>query len=469
MKTFRRTVAASAAACGLMSLVLAVASAETFPLKLKRADTLNDAYCRRASPQQFFMQLGVKDQERPGTAGFSDVVNKEPAQYNAEEQLRGVAKLGSKRIGLVLDSSEVESKQYNRLYFDINQNGDLTDDKPIDGEPTGQAAGGNWWCQFPRVDLTIDVDGAKVDYAFFFTAGTGWAGYGGGAILSGRSQYVTATLRAACYLEGEIQLNGKTRRVVLLDFNSNGRFDDKGTVRTVSRGRAYPGYGDLMFIDPDAQVLSFNSYDLLGAQLGKAVPIDGELYDVSITPASDKLTVTGYAGPAGRVSVPCDGFTAVVYGDAGFSKISGDKSATVKMPAGDWRLMYYTIERPQEPESSGDQSGSLLSMLAAALTSAGPRSRVSTLTAYPAADTKAIAVRDGETVELPFGGPFRPVVTASAPIRGDQTIKLGLALIGAGGEVCRGLTVAGKRPPKPEFTITTAEGEEVAAGSFEYG
>jgi len=44
-----------------------------------------------------------------------------------------------------------------------------------------------------------------------------------------------------------------------------------------------------------------------------------------------------------------------------------------------------------------------------------------------------------------------------------------MSLVGIGGEVCNGLSVNGKLPSAPEFTISTKDGEEVAAGKFKYG
>ena len=53
----------------------------------------------------------------------------------------------------------MEAVAYTRLYFDINHNGDLTDDQVIEsksdrGMPVGYAA-----AVFPTVNLTIDVEG----------------------------------------------------------------------------------------------------------------------------------------------------------------------------------------------------------------------------------------------------------------------------------------------------------------------
>ena len=42
----------------------------------------------------------------------------------------------------------------------------------------------------------------------------------------GRHPYVWATLSAAVYRQGTIVVDGKRRKIAVLDNNSNGRFDD---------------------------------------------------------------------------------------------------------------------------------------------------------------------------------------------------------------------------------------------------
>ncbi len=113
-------------------------------------------------------------------------MKKEPKKYVAEHPFRGLAKLGSKEYGFVLDQKDKKSKGYDRLYFDLHGDGDLADAKPIDAEtpaagPRGVAAG---YVQavFPRVDLAVDVDGKKLDYSFFFQV----VAYGGRAAAAGR-------------------------------------------------------------------------------------------------------------------------------------------------------------------------------------------------------------------------------------------------------------------------------------------
>jgi hypothetical protein len=79
-----------------------------------------------------------------------------------------------------------------------------------------------------------------------------------------------------------------------------------------------------------------------------------------------------------------------------------------------------------------------------------------------------VTVREGETVKLPFGPPYKPTVTTSHRA-GTPAASLGMSLVGSAGEQCSNLMVDGRRPPDPTFTITDPEGTEVQAGKFEYG
>ena len=487
MRTWsRQVVGVMVAAGGIFSLV-AGAGAETFTLQLKRLELLKpsqgvptvERIYRSSRPQHFYMQTGVK---RTASASFlfSRVVTKEPAKYRSEHPFRGMAKLGSAEYGFVLDTKDRESKQYSRLYFDVNHNGDLTDDGVFEGkQPEGKFPEGYWWCRFPRIDTTIDVDGQQVEYAFFLNASSAFMGG------SADARFVSATLQTAVYREGEIKLNGKTRRIALVDFNSNGRFDDQVSVRQSSSGRASPVYGDLLLLDPDPgdEDPSLGYNDLAECQVAKLAHIDGDLYDLSVSAGGDKITLAPSSLPLGHVTLPADGFRAAVYSDKGLLNLRGDKSKPVPLPAGDWKLISYTIDQSGYEKSAGEEEGkpkgrSLLQTLADALVGAASsslsgstvsRSRSTLISTYGAEGSKVIKVREGRTVALPFGPPYKPVVTAPAGARGGQKISLGLSLVGLGGEVCSSLIVDGTRPEEPTFTISTAKGEEVESGKFKWG
>ena len=81
-----------------------------------------------------------------------------------------------------------------------------------------------------------------------------------------------------------------------------------------------------------------------------------------------------------------------------------------------------------------------------------------------------------QTVELPFGPPYKPEVTGfpmnmrmADGKQQPQQMRLQLSLVGSAGEICTNMTVDGGRPTKPKFTITDPKGETVQQGNFEYG
>ncbi|MHC4399276.1 MAG: hypothetical protein ACYTG0_06330, partial [Planctomycetota bacterium] len=180
----------------------------------------------------------------------------------------------------------------------------------------------------------------------------------------------------------------------------------------------------------------------------------------------------------GHVTIPCDGFRAKVYGDLGILNVTGDKSKPIALPAGDWKLMSYTIdltgyqEKASEEEGEDSEETSILSALADALAGEGgsPSAPRTTRISADGGDDQVLKVTKGETVSLPFGPPFKPVVTSSSSsVEGGQEVRLSLAVVGSGGERCTSLSVDGGSPDRPTFTIRTADGKEVEQGSFKWG
>ncbi len=536
----------SAAAVAAMLAAATGARAETWTLELKRLESPGryarpDYVYRATMPQSFFVQMGPQGKNyanQSQAAAFKRLVHKEP-KYQSACPFRGVAKLGSQEFAFALDSVSPPPKDgkpdakktaterqkpnadsavakladrllkattpadtpspsaisYNRLYFDFNRNGDLTDDKVIEAEmesgPRAMSVRGQSYSQFqfPRIDVTIDAEGTKLDYSFFLT---------GRGMVSPDYSYASVSLSAAAYRQGDITLEGKKHRVVLIDFNSNGRFDDQIRIRKDVRtldGRLYPEQGDMLLVDPDPSNPGLDSpYDVTSGKsrhyVSKLVNIDGRYYDMQVTPAGDRLTLTPSPAALGSVTNPNDGYRAVIYGDQGFLKISGNKGTSTPVPEGEWKLLSYTISptapaepiKPAEKKPAGknavSQKGSLLQGLAKSLesllggsTPPGSRSGYTIVAAQATAAYKAVEVRSGETVELPFGPPYKPVVTADFFEDGNQgkLLSLGMSLVGSTGEVCTNLTVNGRQPGKPEFTITDPKGKIVEQGSFEYG
>ncbi|MBC8876851.1 MAG: hypothetical protein H8E44_46075 [Planctomycetes bacterium] len=494
----RLSIALTAA---VVMLAATCAHAESFTLELKRLATSpsspEESVFRSTYPQSFYMRSGMGTYSQPGgeVPNFSTVIKKEPSKYQTDKPFRGVAKLGSQHFGFVLDTAakekdksdkdkeekekpsgkkrEFEIVRYNRLLFDLNHNGDLTDDEVIAAkEPRGTSRQSNYAnYAFPRVDLTIETDGVEMEYAFNFSVYS----YG-----STSYSYASASLNAAAYRDGQVTLDGEKKRIVLVDYNSNGRFDDGWSIdpRThYSGGGVYPKKGDMIFVAPDANVTSGSSPTTNDSQqyLSKLVNVEGSLFDIKVSPAGDKLTLTPSSIPVGQVTNPNKGYRAVVYSDIGLIKISGDDSGKATLPEGKWKLASYTIDRTgfveeKKEKEKEEEATSLLDTLSAALTQnqRASRPRSTRISAYGTDSYVAVKVRGGETVEFPFGPPYTPKVTVSHGA-GSSTASLGMSLIGSGGERCSGIYVNGSRPPSPAFTITDPDGKEVQTGNFEYG
>lgn len=557
MKTWTRFLVSSIAGAGAIFAALAFARAETCTLEIKRLESRTifnpiDYIYRATSPQFFNAQIGPEGKSRirfggqeDQTAAFKNIVKKEP-KYESDNPFRGVAKFGTQQYAFVLDEAIPESEEkakseekdskspaddakketgkaksdsaidklkssllkalspsdraepekplkainYNRLYFDANHNGDLTDDKVIEAEQTpSQGLPVNYrQFQFPRVDTTIDADGTPVDYAFFLK------GY---VNVSRDYCYAGVQINSAAYREGDIQLDGKTRHVVLIDFNSNGRFDDeiKISERILRPGGrpnpVYPQQGDMLLIDPKQISTGYVSpYEATSNTyqhyVSKMVDIDGRYYDMKISPAGDKLTLTPASVSLGNVTNPNGRFSAVIYGDNGFLKITGEKDKPITVPVGQWKLLSYTIDltnapepnKPEEKKEEAKKPSGLLALgktletlLGGSALRAPTGSRYTFVTAQATNDYKPVKVVEGETVELPFGPPYKPVVTVEymQNLNNEKQAQLGMSLTGSAGEICSNMMAGGGRPTKPEFTIKDPKGEIVEKGSFEYG
>jgi hypothetical protein len=461
------------------------------------------------------------------TSDFDRIVKKQP-KYHCDWPLRGVFRLGSQEYAFALDmvspppaeNPKTEEKPksdpptakpgeksssskppalkpmaYNRLYFDLNHNGDLTDDKVIETKlwssyvversKDGSASVIQAPFEVPQVDLQIDVDGTKTDYAFSLLGYSNTWRDGCDAWIS---------LSAAAYREGEITLDGKKHRIALVDFNSNGRFDDETTLHSGSfpDREIHQRYGDVLFLDPEKFPTTASLYDWPSNRVqhpvGKFLSIGGRLYDMRISPSGDKLTLTPSSAPVGNVTNPNGSFSALVYGDKGWLKISATDDAPAVLPEGQWKLYGYTIERAEQLEplppddedeppqqTPGKQPSSIHgpeTKPAAQKTNPPPLpGPVWTLTAQAMIDYKPVTVRRGETTVMPFGPPYTPTVSASnlEDTKDGKRMSLGVRLVGAVGEICTSTTVDGRRAPRPRFTIADPKGKVIEEGRFEYG
>lgn len=417
-------------------------AAQEIPMKLVRLDQPGakgrgkgsvpaDYLFRLITPQQFYLQLG-----RGGGANqaeFQSQVQKEP-RYNSPVPFRGVARLGGRQYCFALDAAKPQAAAYDRLYFDLNGNSDLTDDRPVSATAVNCPTPGLAQSQFPRVELSLDVEGKSFEYAFLLSAI---------CHKSPVDAYATVSLYSAAVREGQLTQGTKRTKLLLVDHNSNGRFDD--TISLQSTGAA--AEGDLLLVNPNPKnKLSIDP--TMGADrnfVSKTLCMGKNFYRMEIPPAGDSLKLTPTKLSLGNVTNPSPAYRAVLFcEDYGVLMLSGMKDQKIPLPAGTWQVVNYTID------ASGFAGG-----------------KCTAVTARFAANPATVTVAKGETAKLPFGAPFHAVVSARRA--NESKVSLSLMIVGAAGEQCSSFYVNGSRPPRPRFMIKDKDGKSVHQGSFEYG
>lgn len=433
-------------------------------LELKRVDLASRGSGKLGSePWTMLCQPQTVVAGRSDSA-FKKAVTKEPV-YACPKPFRGVAKLGDHSYGFALDASS--PKGFDRLFFDVNRNGDLTDDKPFRGAARAQA--GISMSTFPRIDLTIQNGGADSPYSFYLSPTTE---------PQGKELVTSVAIQSAAYRDGHVTLNGKPTRIVALDANSNGIFNDLSEVNVTST--SHPISGDVLMASPDKKILS--SSVNFGLQwpgvtlVGKRVCLDGQFFDLTLSASGDTVSLSPLTKPVGYLTNPHPGFYAVISGQQGeILNITGGKEK-IPVPEGSWRLVSYVLYQPAPktatlPGGKKAPAKTLTDAERKAQSKAGlaalASGRGSMVAAIAPPDYPAVSVRSGETAELPFGPAFKAKTVATAS--GAGRYKLNPVVVGSMNERFVNIMVNGARPAPPEFLIIDSKGKTIDRAGVEYG
>ena len=214
---------------------------------------------------------------------------------------------GTKRL-LLLDQAGEKATFYDRLYFDTDGDGDLTDAPPLKGLP-GPDRPGAKMANFPPLELTLDGDGPGRPYCFTVRAyqrtlpllsrivrrrATGSANPAGKPAAAAAKPQTSVYLAPHCYLAGRFDWAGKTYRVMVGDTNGDGIFGNAPQENGPTRMR------------PDACFLTANktfSYqDMVG--LDGPLCLGGKMINLKVHPEKGSLTLAPLAGPTGTLRLP---------------------------------------------------------------------------------------------------------------------------------------------------------------------
>ena len=319
--------------------------------------------------------------------------------------------LGEKNHLLILDKKKAEDTVYGRLWCDQNGDGDLTDEKPIDGVVNSEKGAFN--VRFPMIDFSVVVDGVKLPYCVKPT-------FEGFTLMVGKKQVVRFSYSVMCCYSGVFTSANTKYTIRLGDKNGNGRFNDP--VKTIDykmMDRRSPIYvdGDVAYIS-DGKTVSYDDMQTMGDLL----LVNDTLFEVKIDIPKNKMVLNEVKSgllPVKLTAKPYR-FSLIAEGDGHCLMAYKPMGDAIRLPPGNYRLLTYQMYRK-------DEQGDLWRLKAGGSN-----------------ESPVVTVASGNGAVLSFGEPFHPVVTLP-PVEqmpGDlkERVPLSFSIEGQGKEVMTEIT-----------------------------
>lgn len=329
------------------------------------------------------------------------------------------------------EKAPTAAKFYNRLYFDANANGDLTDDPVIQGSfREGQEDYGH--ASFALPEATVTALGGVLPYAFSLSV------YGP---MSTKPEQLRGTLSPMGVYRGRAELMGGTEyTVAIVDANVNGCFGD--------------GMLDLLYLSdhkkiPDRYVLRIASNVVIGSTT----------YQADFKAATGRLVLTPVKAAA-TLRLPAGVESLVLQSEPRGNGVAMFLPAPeVSVPQGTYSLLTYQMSR------------------------ADVKGRLWILSAEGHAKTKRVVTAADATTPVPIGEPFGVEFTCRASRKGSREwISMNFTTVGKDSErvdipYCLdkassmlGLNSARQFPRiLPRYEVTDSRGVRIAKGRFELG
>ena len=367
-------------------------------------------------------------------------------------------RLGDGERLLMVDTLAGGSPFYDRLYFDRDGDGDLTDDPPVALCP--RSPFGLYRYVFLLEEVPVKEKDASRPYDFALAVK-----------LRGRRRIPTKdsakrilslVLIPGTWYESEVEFAGKRLRLLLGDGNGNGRFGDPPELPDLSSLRpesSFPVEGDQLLVDeggrPEAALFQpFGAYFVT----------EGRTYRLSPDPGRGVLEVTEVSDGLGEVelSMEVERMTLCRTGGAPLGAALFRPGRSFPIPPGSYRFVAYRALRA-EPE------GGLWAV-----------------TAEARKKTPLLSVKAGGRTVYSLGEPYSafavvPGWSVRNVRKGRGGASLDFVLEGAAGERVTGLALlkgksavplSGKKPDHPEepcFKVMDERGKLVVEGRFHYG
>ncbi len=350
--------------------------------------------------------------------------------------LRAVISMGrDPRIPVTLlftNSKQAPGQVPDELRVAMGKVTDLSTVKPFAASPVLYSRG-RAQTKFKNVQFSFTHEGQEYPLTMDVT-------FDGAVVPSQRSSamYKINSVRA-----GQVELDGKMVKVLLIDRNGNGLFDDRAS----PGGR--PGQGDLLLIDLNGndrmEQLPGQTYQNLGGEvfpLTSLARINSRYYSYVLPPSGASLTLKPIEPTLGNIRGSRGNLKLQLLGPV-WLNIAGDQLETIAVPEGKYTILQLSEERQ-------DKSGRKWSL--------------DTSKAGPAG---FLEVKAGQTVSLPQMDPIK--VNAQIHQSGKNGRRISAQFQTAQGLMITDAKMGNKQPKAPTYEIHDSSGKLVASGKLKYG
>lgn len=390
-------------------------------------------------------------------------------EFRSAKPYFGTLPLGDDEFLFALDASEEGSTRYDIVYFDRDRDGDLTDDPVLEGEIIEIAEANVWFVQFEEaISVEYELDGVVLPYELEVSLqGQDLAklfenlpeGFDASELMAFAGVHVR--FETGCFYAATVSLGDLEYRLRLGDSDCDGRFGETAYVDDEVQyvGDVFYAQGDSFWLTRAGEFTWEDS-----VLFGDHLVVGGAVFHVDVSTTGRKLTLLPLSEGLSPLELAYEPERLVVH-TKGFEHtvMMIDPGEVVRLPAGEYRLISYTMLRTGEE---------------------GDRWRIG---AQGTKSSPFVAAGDG--AKLLFGDPY----TASArmpdwyrcQIEEDEdalAVRLDFAIRGSGAESVSQLDWVGgspsscpmseedeTQPLEPTYTIVEKTGEQVAKSSFEYG
>lgn len=238
------------------------------------------------------------------------------------------------RFGIILDESKGTGTGYDTVYMDLNRDWDLTNDPKMSIGKIGNYEYG--YTEWAKVLSNKGSSDGKEPGCTTLRLGAMWSGPKGDELYGHVWQEGG--------WKGTIQTNNGPVECALVDYNTNGKFNDHVQRLTNLQVK---DRGDLLFADTNGSgKLALMTYGSQSINLDPVCKVGQKFYQITPSPEGDELIIEPYSGPMGTLVLSA-GNIGGVGGKAGRCQVIGKQGSymftkiddgRIELPCGDYRI-----------------------------------------------------------------------------------------------------------------------------------